>query len=118
MRRFVAGAVVAAIVIVLGIGLLPPLMARGKLNQTTMTAAQAGYLALVSGGGTAGADSAALGALAKHPNVTIVSMGQVPGVPNAFAVTTQEHVHTFMDHVAGLKSWFTVTSTQMWKASG
>jgi len=112
MRRFVAGAVVAGIVIVLGIGLLPPLLARGKLDQATIAAADAGSYALANGGGVTAADAAALGSIAKHPSVTIVSMGLVPGTTATFAVTTQERVHTFMDGVSPLKSWFVVTSTQ------
>ena len=107
-----AGALVAAVVIVLGIGLLPPLLARGKLDQTTSAAAQAGALVLAEGRGTSAADAAALDAVAKNPNVTIVSMGQVPGTTTTFAVTTQERIHTFMAGLSALKGWFVVTSSQ------
>ncbi len=98
--------------ITLGIGLLPPLMAQHGLNRATFAAANAGSLALARGGSPMEADAAALQAIAKDGNVKIVSMGQVPGTSAGFAVTTQERVHSLMDGVAELKGWFVVTSTQ------
>jgi len=110
MRRFVAGLLAAALVIALGLGLLPPLLARKTLDQATTAAARAGSAALV--GGTAAADAAATGVIATHRNMRIVSMGPVPGSSGAFAITVQEHVHTFLDRFAALDDWFVVTSTK------
>ena len=112
MRRFLAGALVAAILVVLGIGLLPPVLVRGQLGNAAMTAAKAGAGALAAGGGASAADAAALRSIAARRSLQIVSMGPVPGKPTAFAVTVQEHVHTFMDQLNALGNWFVVTATQ------
>jgi len=111
MRRFVAILVGVAVVVTLAAGLLPPLFTQATLDETTLAAARAGSLALYGGGAT-GADAAALHSLAAHPNVKIVNMKPIPRLTDAFIVTAQEDVHTFMDGVPGLRSWFIVTSTQ------
>ena len=113
MRRFIAGAFVAGILFLLGVGLLPPVLQRGSLNSATHAAASAGSAALASGAGISAADSAALASISRDRDISIVSMGPVPDSTVTFAVTTQEHVHTFMNRFSFLKSWFVVTSTQV-----
>jgi len=109
MRRF-AGGLFAATLIVLGIGLVPPVLARKGLEQTTAAAARAGSAALAAG--VPAADAAASKIVATHSNMKILSMGPVPGKVGIFAITVQEHVHTFMDRFAPLAGWFIVTSTK------
>jgi hypothetical protein len=104
-------AAVAALVVALAVGLLPPVFTRSSLDEATFDAARAGSEAL-QGGGTAAADAAALRSIAAHPDVRIVSMGAVAGAPFTFGVTTSEHVETFMDGIPGLASWFLLTSSQ------
>jgi len=110
MRKYLIGGIVAAVLVVFGMGLAPPALARGKVDHAAVVASKAGSAALVSGG-TAAADDAALRTLATQPNLHIVSMGPVPGTNATFAVTVQERIHTFLDRFSGLKSWFVVTST-------
>ena len=114
MRRFVAGGLLAAILIVLGVGLLPPLLARHALDEATTAAARAGSAAMAGGAGAA--DAAATKTIAAHHDMRIVSMGPVPGPSGFFAVTVQEHVHTFMDRLGVLSDWFVVTSTEQAQA--
>jgi hypothetical protein len=109
MRKFVGGLLAAAL-LVIGIGLLPPLFARKGLDRTAAAAARAGSAALSAG--VAAADAAAGGMIATHKDMKIVSMGPVPGRTGSFAVTVQEHVHTFLDRLGPLAGWFTVTSTR------
>jgi len=111
LRKFVVGGVVATLLIVLGTGLLPPVMARGKLDHVAIAASKAGSAALISSGATAG-DAAALHSISASSGIHIVSMGPVPGTSATFAVTVQERIHTFLDRFRILKSWFVVTSTE------
>ena len=95
----------------LAAGLLPPVFDQATLDEATVAAARAGSLALY-GGGTTGADAAAISSIATHSNMKIVSMRPVTGSPETFVVTAQEDVHTFLAGVPGLRSWFSVTSTE------
>jgi hypothetical protein len=110
MRKYILGGVVAALLVVLCIGLLPPVLARSKVDHAASTAAKAGSAVLASG--VTAADTAALRSIAAQSNMHIVSMGPVPGKTGTFAVTVQERVHTFMDRFSELTSWFVVSSTE------
>ena len=102
----------AAVIIVLAIGLLPPLFARGTLDTDAINAAKAGASALsVSGPGAA--EAAVRSAVAGDPGVTLVSVQVNPhGENQTVQVTLSKTVHTFMDGIGGLKSWFNIRSTQ------
>jgi hypothetical protein len=104
-------AAVVALLVVLGLGLLPPVFARSSLDQATLEAARAGSEQL-QGGGISAADAAAIRSIAAHPSIRIVSMGLVAGTTLTFEVTTNEHVQTFMDRIPGLTGWFLLASTQ------
>ena len=109
--RVILAALVVALLIFLGAGLLPPLFAHGSLDQATLDAARAGSEAL-QGGGNSAAQAAALRSIATHPNMHIVKMGTVPGATVTFQVTVDEHIQTYLDNVSWLKTWFSLSSTQ------
>ena len=109
MRLIVAAMV--AVLVVLGVGMLPPVFARSSLDAATRQAAQAGSEAFGNGSVSA-ADAAALRSIAAHPDVHVVSMGSVSKEPDTFEVTTNEHVHSFMDGISALSGWFLISSTQ------
>ncbi len=114
MRLLLAAAVIA-LLIVLGAGLLPPLFARGSLDEAAVTAARAGSAALA--GGPLAADAAAQRSMAAYPDMHIVSMQPNPDAPNpvaanTFQITVSENVRNFMSKIPWLRGWFTLTSTQ------
>ena len=101
-----------AVLLVLAIGLLPPVFDRGTLDTDAVNAAKAGAAAL-SVSGPAAAEAAVRGSIAGDTGVTLVSVQINPsGQTQTVQVTLSRTVHTFMDGIPGLKGWFHMTSTQ------
>lgn len=116
MRFLIKLALPIAVLAVLGAGLLPPLFDQGSLDTDALNAARAGSSAFQSGN-TAAAEAAAEKSIAGDPGVTLVWAKPLPPTQAtnelpAVQVKVSETVHTFLDGLPGLKSWFQLTSTQ------
>lgn len=105
-----------AVVIVLAVGLLPPLFARGSLDTATLNAAKAAASALSTNSGPTAqstAEAAVERSVAGMHDVRIVSVQVNPdGQTDTVQVTLTETVHSFMDGLPGVRRWFHLTSTQ------
>ena len=104
-----------AIVGVLAAGLLPPLIAKGRLATEALDAARAASAAVTNSGNRQVAYEAAAKWVASDSdhNVQLVSVNVQSGDLGATVqVTLRESVHTFMEGFPGLKGWFRITSTQ------
>src|SRR5574340_1512603 len=115
MRFAIKLLVPLAVLLVLALGLLPPLFARGTLDTDAVNAARAGSSAL--GGAGSGAltavEAAVQRSIAGKSGVGLVSVKINPdGQSDTVQVTLAETVHTFMDGIPGLEGWFHLTSTQ------
>ncbi len=112
MRGFILKLVFPlAVLVVLAVGLLPPLFARGTLDTDAINAAKAAASATSVSAGSA--TQVVERSIAGDPGVTLVSVKVNPnGQTDTVEVTLSETVHTFMDGFPGLKSWFHITSTQ------
>ena len=102
MRTMFRLAVPLAVAVVLAIGLLPPLFARGELDGYARDAAQKGSSVLLNEGQSAAQDLIAQ-AIASHPGVHLDSIA-FEGT-NTVTVTISENVHTFL-------STFHLTTTE------
>lgn len=112
MRFFIWLGLVIAVITVLAIGLLPPLLDRGKLDTEALNAARAAS-AVVQSGNRAAATAAAEASIAKDPGVELVSVTFRNASLGPFVqVKVREKVRTFMDGLPGLEGWFNLTSTQ------
>lgn len=101
------------VVVAAAIGFLPPLLDQGNLDNDAVMAARAGSAVLVSTGSADGAITAVQEAISKDPGVHLVSVKVNPaGESSTVQVTVSETVHTFLDRLPGMKSWFHRTSTQ------
>jgi hypothetical protein len=101
MRLAIRLGLVAAVLGVLGAGLLPPLFARGQLDGYARDAAQKGAAVLLNEGSQA-ATALATEAASSHSGVHVVGVS-IDG--NTVSVTISETVHTFMSN-------FHLTSTE------
>ena len=93
MRTMVKLAVPLAIAAVLGIGLLPPLFARGELDGFARDAAQKGSAILLNEGEAAAANLITE-AIASHPGVHLDGIAFEGG--NTVRVSISENVRTFV----------------------
>lgn len=112
MRFLILTVLVVGVLAVLGAGLLPPVFDQGSLDTDAVNAARAASSASQSGN-EAAIEAAAARSIAGDPGVTLVWAKPVAssGFPTV-QVKLSETVHTFMDGLPGLKSWFHLTSTQ------
>ncbi len=117
MRFPVKSGLALVIGLVLGFGLLPPLLDRGNLANDALTAARAGAALLVSSGSTSQAENAARQSVARDPGISLEGVQVEPaGTAGTVQVTVGETVHTFMSGWPGVRSWlqgwFHLRSTQ------
>lgn len=117
MRFPVKSGLALVIGLVLGFGLLPPLLDRGNLANDALTAARAGAALLVSSGSTSQAENAARQSIAGDPGISLEGVQVEPaGTAGTVQVTVGETVHTFMSGWPGvrnwLQGWFHLRSTQ------
>jgi hypothetical protein len=115
MRWIVRLVLPLAVVGVLAAGLLPPLVAKGRLATEALDAARAASAAVTNSGNQQAAYQAAAKwvAAGSDHNVQLVSVNVQSGQLGATVqVTLRESVHTFMEDFPGLKGWFRISTTQ------
>ena len=112
MRLLLKLGVVVVVLVALGIGLVPPLLAREQLATDATDAARAASNVADTQSQAAAAVAAAQ-AIADDPGVQLDKVSiQYGGYAPTVVVTVSETVHTFMDGIPGLRGWFHVVSTQ------
>lgn len=110
MRFAVKTVLVLTLLAVLAVGLLPPVFAGASLRDDASSGAQAGFAALLAHGSTtASVDVAVEHAVGRHRGVRIDS---IKVRSNVVTVVLTENVHSFMDRLPGLRSWFRITVTE------
>jgi len=110
MRFGVKLVLVLTLLGVLAAGLLPPVLDAGSLRDDASSGAQAGFDALLDkGSSTASVDLAVEHGVGRHRGIRLDS---VKVGSDADTVVLAENVHTFMDGLPGLKSWFRITATE------
>ncbi len=113
MRLLVKLGLLLAIVVVLAVGLLPPLVAKSHLAAEAADAARAGSAAAGNMEDSQAAYDAVAQALVADPGVHLVSVRVEPSeVDPVVIVTLSKQVHTFMSGLPGLESWFRIQSSQ------
>lgn len=120
MRLLFKIVVPLAVVVALALGLLPPLFDQGQLDSWTLAAARAASTMNPGSAGGSGPNScpAAIEAVVEasvtaHRGVTMTGCSLSPTDEGAqVTVSTAETVHTYMDGLPDLKSWFHLTSSQ------
>jgi hypothetical protein len=103
------------VVAILAAGLLPPLIAKGRLASEALDAARAASAAVTNTGNPQAANQVVARWVADSSdhNVRLVSVNIRSGeLGAAVQVTLDERVHTFLEHFPGLKGWFQISTTQ------
>lgn len=96
-----------AVAVALAVGFLPLIGTRGSLDQY---GTEAGLAALHDPNH---AQAAAAAALSHHPGVRLISLQRetsVNGLP-AVTVVVRERVHSYLDGLPKIKSWFQISAT-------
>ncbi|SRR5579884_3085447 len=107
VRRLLPVVLVIGVLSFLGVELVPPLSAHGKLDQWTLDAAQAAARSAVGGGSTKARAVAQSVADQHHVAMTGFSLSGTTAT-----VTFRQQTHAYLDTLPGLKNWYQVTSTQ------
>lgn len=102
-----------AVIAVAAAGFLPPLLEQGNLDNQALNAARAGSALLVSSGSAQQAMAAVAESISHDPGLHLDSVVVNPaGTTSTVKVTVSETVHTFLDGIPGMKSWFHRTATE------